>query len=153
MLRYRNPLIAPSMDPVNFPAIGDPRAVGSKFGPSSGTSTDIIYHVSKQVDEAFQPGRTLELAWKSDQHRFFSTKNTRLMVEYEMMFGEVDSTCNNIETGPADSTGAGKGAPPSSALHMTCMPVRLTGALRGQQHGRGTVELLQRRSLSRPSEV
>ena len=99
------------MDPFNFPAIGDPRAVGSKFGSSSGTSTDIIYPVSKQVDDAFQPGRTLELAWKSDQHRFFSPKNTRLMVEYEMMFGEVDTTCADIVKGPEDSTGA----PPSSA--------------------------------------
>ena len=106
------------MDPFNFPAIGDPRAVGSKFGSSSGTSTDIIYPVSKQVDDAFQPGRTLELAWKSDQHRFFSPKNTRLMVEYELMFGEVDTTCADIVKGPEDSTGA----PPSSSVRMTCMP-------------------------------
>ena len=112
------PPIAPSMDPFNFPAIGDPRAVGSKFGSSSGTSTDIIYPVSKQVDDAFQPGRTLELAWKSDQHRFFSPKNTRLMVEYELMFGEVDTTCADIVKGPEDSAGA----PPSSSVRMTCMP-------------------------------
>ena len=80
------------MDPFNAPAIGDPRAVGSKFGSSSGTSTDIIYPTSKQVDDAFQPGRTLEFAFKSDQHRFWSPKNTRLMVEYEMLFGETEET-------------------------------------------------------------
>ena len=62
-MRYRNTPIAPSMDPFNFPQIGDARAVGSKFGSSSGTSTDIIYPVSKQTDDAFQPGRTLELAY------------------------------------------------------------------------------------------
>jgi hypothetical protein len=106
------------MDPFNFPAVGDARAVGSKFGSSSGTSTDIIYPVSKQIDEAFQPGRTLELAWKSDQHRFWSPKNTRLFVEYEMMFGEVDETCASIESGPVNSTGA----PPSRSLRMTSMP-------------------------------
>ena len=89
------------MDPFNFPAVGDARAVGSKYGSSSGTSTDIIYPVSKQIDDAFLPGRTLELAWKSDQHRFFSPKNTRLYVEYELMYGEVEETCANVETGPA----------------------------------------------------
>ena len=97
------PMTKAIMDPFNFPAVGDARAVGSKFGSSSGTSTDIIYPVSKQIDEAFQPGRTLELAWKSDQHRFWSPKNTRLFVEYEMMFGEVDETCASIESGPVNS--------------------------------------------------
>eukprot|EP01046_Picozoa_sp_COSAG06_P021783 COSAG06_NODE_1652_length_8798_cov_6.868835_5_plen_179_part_00 len=103
------------MDPFNFPAVGDPRAVGSKFGSSSGTSTDIIFPVSKQIDEAFQPGRTLELAWKSDQHRFWSPKNTRLFVEYELMYGEVDDTCADVATGPVD----GAGAPPSRSLRIS----------------------------------
>ena len=102
------------MDPFNAPAIGDPRAVGSKFGSSSGTSTDIIYPVSKQVDDAFQPGRTLEFAFKSDQHRFWSPKNTRLMVEYEMLFGETEETCDDIQTGPQDQA-----APPSRSLRST----------------------------------
>ena len=106
------------MDPFNFPAIGDPRAVGSKFGSSSGTSTDIIYPVSKQIDDAFLPGRTLEFAWKSDQHRMYSPKNTRLYVEYEFMFGEVDETCSSIPEGPKDSSGA----PPSKSLRMTAAP-------------------------------
>ena len=110
------------MDPFNFPAVGDARAVGSKYGSSSGTSTDIIYPVSKQIDDAFLPGRTLELAWSSDQHRFFSPKNTRLYVEYELMYGEVEETCANVETGPADMTGASAGAPPSKSLRMTAMP-------------------------------
>jgi hypothetical protein len=60
----------------------------------------------------------VELAWKSDQHRFWSPKNTRLFVEYEMMFGEVDETCASIESGPVNSTGA----PPSRSLRMTSMP-------------------------------
>lgn len=105
------------MDPFNVPAVGDPRAVGSKFGSSSGTSTDILYPQSKQVDSAFQAGRTLEFSFKSDQHRFWSPKNTRLMVEYEMMFGETEETCADIEVGPQDQA-----APPSRSLRMTAMP-------------------------------
>ena len=80
------------MDPFNFPQVGDSRAVGSKFGSTSGTSTDIIYPVSKLVDDSFQPGRTLEFNFKSDQHRFVSLRNSRLMVEYELQFGETNET-------------------------------------------------------------
>ena len=105
------------MDPFNAPAIGDPRAVGSKFGSSSGTSTDIIFPVSKQVDSAFQPGRTLEFAFKSDQHRFWSPKNTRLSVDYELIFGETEETCSDVQVGPQDLA-----APPSRSLRMTAMP-------------------------------
>ena len=106
------------MDPFNFPQVGDSRAVGSKFGSTSGTSTDIIYPVSKLVDDSFQPGRTLEFNFKSDQHRFVSLRNSRLMVEYELQFGETNETCVDAIVGPVDNTTA----PPSRSLRMTSMP-------------------------------
>ena len=67
-----------SLSHLNFPAIGSPRAVGSKFGDTSGTSQDVIYPVSRLVDEAAQEGRTVEFNWKSDSHRFWTPRNTRL---------------------------------------------------------------------------
>ena len=106
------------MDPFNFPQVGDSRAVGSKFGSTSGTSTDIIYPVSKLVDDSFQPGRTLEFNFKSDQHRFVSLRNSRLMVEYELQFGETNETCVDAIVGPVDNTTA----PPSRSLRTTSMP-------------------------------
>ena len=57
------------MDPFSAPEIGDPRATGTKLGNTSGTSTDVIYPVSKLVDGEFQAGRTLEFNFKSDAHR------------------------------------------------------------------------------------
>ena len=52
-------------DVFGAPKIGSPRAIGSRYGNSSGTSTDIIYPVSKLVNGQFQSGRTLEFNWKS----------------------------------------------------------------------------------------
>lgn len=107
------------MDPFNFPAIGDSRAVGyGKFGSTSGSSTDIIYPTAKLVDDAFQPGRVLNFEWKADQHRFWSPKNTRLFMELELAYGEVDATCSDAVTGPED----GKEAPPSRSLRMSALP-------------------------------
>ena len=106
------------MDPFNFPQIGDARAVGSKFGSTSGTSTDIIYPVSKLVDDGFQPGRTIEFNFKSDQHRFVSLRNSRLSVEYEFQFGETNETCSDAVVGAQDKNPA----PPSRSLRMTSLP-------------------------------
>ena len=75
---------------------------------TSGTSTDIIYPVSKLVNGQFQSGRTLEFNWKSDKHRFWLPRSTRLVVHYEAKFGEVDSTASTVTEGPADSTGAAR---------------------------------------------
>ena len=92
-------------DVFGAPKIGSPRAIGSRYGNTSGTSVDIIYPVSKLVNGQFQSGRTLEFNWKSDKHRFWLPRSTRLVVHYEAKFGEVDSTATTVTTGPADSTG------------------------------------------------
>ena len=82
------------VDVFGAPKIGSPRAIGSRYGNTSGTSTDIIYPVSKLVNGQFQSGRTLEFNWKSDKHRFWLPRSTRLVVHYEAKFGEVDSTAS-----------------------------------------------------------
>ena len=107
-----------SLSNFNFPAIGDPRAVGSKFGDTSGTSQDVIYPVSRLVDEAAQEGRTIEFNWKSDSHRFWTPRNTRLYTEWEVMYGEVAETSSDVEKGPQND----KLAAPSRCLRMTAMP-------------------------------
>ena len=47
-------------DVFGAPKIGSPRAIPSRYGNTSGTSTDIIYPVSKLVGGQFQSGRTLD---------------------------------------------------------------------------------------------
>ena len=66
-------------DVFSAPKVGSPRAIGSRYGNTSGTSTDIIYPVSKLVNGQFQSGRTLEFNWKSDKHRFWLPRSTRLL--------------------------------------------------------------------------
>ena len=105
-------------DVFGAPKIGSPRAIGSRYGNTSGTSVDIIYPVSKLVNGQFQSGRTLEFNWKSDKHRFWLPRSTRLVVHYEAKFGEVDSTASTVTEGPADSTGV----MPSKSIRFTAMP-------------------------------
>jgi len=105
-------------DVFSAPKIGSPRAIGSRYGNTSGTSTDIIYPVSKLVGGQFQSGRTLEFNWKSDKHRFWLPRSTRLVVHYEAKFGEVDSTCNDASVGPASSAGAR----PSKTIRFAATP-------------------------------
>ena len=107
-----------SLSPFNFPQIGEERATGSKFGDTSGTSQDVIYPVSQLIDEAAQEGRTIEFNWKSDSHRFWSPRNTRLYTEWEVMYGETRETCSDIDKGPQDA----KFAPPNRMVRMTAMP-------------------------------
>ena len=57
------------MDVFNGPSIGSPRALASRSGNTAGTSTDIIYPVSRIVNGAFQSGKTLEFNFRSDKHR------------------------------------------------------------------------------------
>ena len=86
--------------PFDYKEIGDPTVAGSKWGQTSGTSTDVIYPVSQLVDETFKEGSTLSFQWRSDRYRHWSARNTRLFVEYEAMFGECNETCSNVVTGP-----------------------------------------------------
>ena len=60
----------------------------------------------------------MEFNWKSDKHRFWLPRSTRLVVHYEAKFGEVDTTCADAEVGPANSTGAR----PSNSVRFTAMP-------------------------------
>ena len=103
--------------PFDYKEIGDPTVAGSKWGQTSGTSTDVIYPVSQLVDETFKEGSTISFQWRSDRYRHWSARNTRLFVEYEAMYGECNETCSNVVTGPDD-----KAARPSRSLRVCSMP-------------------------------
>ena len=105
-------------DPFAYKEIGDPTVAGSKWGQTSGTSTDIIYPVSQLIDDNFKEGSTVSFNWRSDRYRHWSARNTRLMVEYEAIFGECNETCADPTKGPQ----AGARARPSRSLRMTSMP-------------------------------
>ena len=113
-MRCSSPAASRAVSPFNFPQIGEERATGSKFGDTSGTSQDVIYPVSQLIDEAAQEGRTIEFNWKSDSHRFWSPRNTRLYTEWEVQYGETRETCDDIEAGPRDD----QFAPPNRTVRM-----------------------------------
>ena len=83
-------LTAPTatMSVFSAPKVGSSAAIGSRYGDISGTSTDILYPVSKLVNDQFQEGRTIEFNWKSDKHRHWHPRSTRLVHEFEFKFGE-----------------------------------------------------------------
>ena len=110
------------MDPFSAPEIGDPRAIGSKNGPLSATSTDVIYPVSKLVDGEFQPGRTLEFNFKSDAHRHVNLRNSRLFMQWEIAYGEVNETASETSGANAFKAKDGAFARPASSLRMTALP-------------------------------
>ena len=107
----------PTMDVFSAPEIGTPEAIQGR-GSTAGTSTDIIYPVSKLVKGQFQPGRTLEFNYKSSPDRWWHPRSTRLVVHYKAVFCEVDSTAANPIAGPQPS----KGARPSKAVSLTPLP-------------------------------
>ena len=106
------------MDVFGAPKVGSASAIGSRYGNISGTSTDIIYPVSKLVNGQFQEGRTVEFNWKSDKHRHWHPRSTRLVHEFQFKFGEVDETCAAVTTGPATSAGTR----PSKSVRFTALP-------------------------------
>ena len=106
------------MSVFSAPKVGSAEAIGSRYGDISGTSTDIIYPVSKLVNDQFQEGRTIEFNWKSDKHRHWHPRSTRLVHEFEFKFGEVDETCADQVAGPAPSTGVR----PSKSVRFTALP-------------------------------
>ena len=106
------------MDVFGAPKVGSAAAIGSRYGNISGTSTDIIYPVSKLVNGQFQEGRTVEFNWKSDKHRHWHPRSTRLVHELQFKFGEVDETCAAVTTGPAASAGVR----PSKSVRLTALP-------------------------------
>ena len=126
------------MDVFSAPEIGSAEAIQGR-GSTAGTSTDIIYPVSKLVKGQFQPGRTIEYNFKSSPDRWWHPKSTRLVVHYKAVFGEVDSTCADPLKGPVDSTGA---RPSKSVSFTKPMPDvtrnafdwRSTAACNGSSH-------------------
>jgi hypothetical protein len=74
--------------------------------------------VSKLVNGQFQEGRTVEFNWKSDKHRHWHPRSTRLVHEFQFKFGEVDETCAAVTTGPATSAGTR----PSKSVRFTALP-------------------------------
>ena len=105
-------------DPFAYKEIGNPTVAGSKWGQTSGTSTDVIYPVSQLFDETFKEGSTVSFNLRSDRFRHWSARNTRMMVEYEAMYGECNEMCADPATGPVD----GNTARPPRSLRMTSMP-------------------------------
>jgi hypothetical protein len=105
------------MDVFSAPEVGSAEAIQGR-GSTAGTSTDILYPVSKLVKGQFQPGRTLEFNWKSSPDRWWHPKSTRLVVHYKATFGEVDSTCTDPIAGPAE----GVGVRPSKSVSFTPLP-------------------------------
>ena len=106
------------MSVFSAPKVGSSEAIGSRYGDISGTSTDIIYPVSKLCNDQFQEGRTIEWNWKSDKHRHWHPRSTRLVHEFEFKFGEVDETCTDKVAGPAASSGVR----PSKSVRFTALP-------------------------------
>ena len=106
------------MDVFSAPSIGSPRALASRSGNTAGTSTDIIYPVSRIVNGAFQSGKTLEFNFRSDKHRHVLLRSSRLVVHMEHKFGEVDTTCTDPLQGPKDSGGVR----PSKSVMFATLP-------------------------------
>ena len=106
------------MDVFSAPSIGSPRALASRSGNTAGTSTDIIYPVSRIVNGAFQSGKTLEFNYRSDKHRHVLLRSSRLVVHMEHKFGEVDTTCTDPLQGPKDSGGVR----PSKSVMFATLP-------------------------------
>ena len=109
------------MDPLSFRAIGDPAAVGTKFGSTAGSETRIIYPQTKLVDDQFKSGRVLTFNWKSDEHAFFHPRSTRLYVEYDLAFGEVNETASDPTTGARQGAAVTEPPRPSPSLRMAAL--------------------------------
>ena len=73
--------------------------------------------MSQQVDKAFQPGRQQQFEWRSDPNRYFLPRATRLALEMEFMFGEVDTTKKDVTKAPKDAF-----APPSRDVSLCALP-------------------------------
>ena len=107
------------MDLFDAPEIGSARAIGTKHGNVAGTSVDVLYPESKLVKEQFKAGRVLNFKWKADKHRWWHPRNTRLTVDYEIMFGEVKETAESATSGALErgtDDAIFKGAPPASSV-------------------------------------
>ena len=55
------------------------------------------------MDGEFQAGRTLEFNFKSDAHRHVSLRQSRIALEFEVAYGEVNETASDIVAGAQDT--------------------------------------------------
>eukprot|EP01047_Picozoa_sp_COSAG01_P051827 COSAG01_NODE_5385_length_4293_cov_19.521221_7_plen_321_part_00 len=76
------------------PTVGDPRATGIKNGGIKAFESDIVYPVSRLVNDQFKAGRQLEFRWRSDSNRFWSPRDTKMYVKYAVQFGEARGAPN-----------------------------------------------------------
>eukprot|EP01047_Picozoa_sp_COSAG01_P013876 COSAG01_NODE_663_length_14420_cov_77.011382_6_plen_562_part_00 len=68
------------------PEIGSAESVGVKSGGIRAYDVDVIRPVSNLIRDEFSGSKQLEFRWRSDSSRFFSPKDTKLKVEYEIAF-------------------------------------------------------------------
>ena len=115
-------------DVFGAPKIGSPRAIGSRYGNTSGTSTDIIYPVSKLVNGQFQSGRTLEFNWKSDkviaEELYKQTRNGTTTITQTSTLWDDMSILASLKPSPVDLefTLAGTAAQYGNVLAVTELP-------------------------------
>ena len=107
------------MDVFNAPSIGSPRALASRAGNTAGTSTDVIFPVSRLTHGSFSSGKTLEFNFRSDKHRHVLLRSTRLVVNMEHKFGEVNTTAHDPLNGPQDTA---TGVRPSKSIMYSTLP-------------------------------
>ena len=105
------------------PTIGDPRATGIKNGGIKAFESDIVYPVSRLVDDNFTAGKQMEFRWRSDSNRFWSPRDTKLYVKYQVMFGNQHGEQN---TGAAKTYGTD--AATRKAALAAAKNVRITAA-------------------------
>jgi hypothetical protein len=109
------------MDPFSFREIGDPAAVGSKFGSVAGHETRVIYPEQKLTRSEFKPGRVLSWKWNSDGMAAWKPRDSRLYVEYKIAVGEVTETACVPAKGAQDGTGVATAQRPAPSLRMACL--------------------------------
>jgi hypothetical protein len=73
------------------PEINSAESVGVKSGGIKAFDTDVIRPVSNLIRDEFSGSKQLEFRWRSDSSRFFSPKDTKLKVEYEIVGANQDT--------------------------------------------------------------
>jgi hypothetical protein len=84
------------------PTIGEPRAVGIKNGGIQQVETDIVRPMSRlsTSDDTWQPGKQMEFRWRSDSSRYWSPRDTKLYVKYQLQFGAPNEPSSDIPAVP-----------------------------------------------------
>ena len=106
------------MDPLSFRQMGDPAAVGSKYGSTAGSETRTVYPQTAINQQSTVPGNTVIFNWSSDETAFWQPSTSRLQVEYQFKFGEVSETASVLTDGAKARTTP---APPAPSVRMAAM--------------------------------